>query len=198
MLQCVADVLTYMRTSLFSSHTALQYVAVCCSVLQCVAVCCSVLQMCWRTCARLHVRHALMYATHVRCVAHVCIAWHTCAHPLCVCGISTCEHLHCVCGVSISANLYICTVCVPSAHLYGVSFAKEPYERDDILHIYTFPLTCAHLHCVYRASHDYKVATMSRLLKIIGLFCKRALWKRRYSAKETYNLKEPPIHICIR
>ena len=26
---------------------------------------------------------------------------------------------------------------------------------------------------------------------IIGIFCKRALQKRRYSAKETYNLKEP-------
>ena len=33
------------------------------------------------------------------------------------------------------------------------------------------------------------MATISRLLKNIGLFCKRALWKRRYSAKETYNFK---------
>ena len=37
----------------------------------------------------------------------------------------------------------------------------------------------------------YKVATISRLLKIIGLFCKRALEKRPYSAKETYHFKEP-------
>ena len=37
----------------------------------------------------------------------------------------------------------------------------------------------------------YGVATTSRLLKIIGLFCKRALQKRRYSAKETCNIKEP-------
>jgi len=37
----------------------------------------------------------------------------------------------------------------------------------------------------------YAVATISRLLKIIGLFCKRALQKRRYSAKETHNFKEP-------
>jgi len=37
----------------------------------------------------------------------------------------------------------------------------------------------------------YVVATISRLLKIIGLFCKRALYKRRYSAKETYNFKKP-------
>ena len=29
--------------------------------------------------------------------------------------------------------------------------------------------------------------TISRLLQMIGLFCKRALQKRRYSAKETYN-----------
>jgi len=35
------------------------------------------------------------------------------------------------------------------------------------------------------------VASTSRLLKIIGLFCKRALWKRRYSAKENYNFIDP-------
>ena len=40
--------------------------------------------------------------------------------------------------------------------------------------------------------HDalYGVATMSRLLKIIGLFCNRALLKRWYSAKETYDFME--------
>jgi len=38
---------------------------------------------------------------------------------------------------------------------------------------------------------NYGVATISRLLKITGLFCKRALSKRLYSAKETYNFKEP-------
>jgi len=38
------------------------------------------------------------------------------------------------------------------------------------------------------------VASSSRLLKIIGLFCKRALLNRRYSAKETYSFKEPTNH----
>jgi len=33
-------------------------------------------------------------------------------------------------------------------------------------------------------------ATISRLLKIIGLFCKGALWKRLCSAKETWTFKE--------
>ena len=37
----------------------------------------------------------------------------------------------------------------------------------------------------------YGVAMTSRLLQIIGLFCKRALLKRLYSAKETYNFREP-------
>jgi len=32
---------------------------------------------------------------------------------------------------------------------------------------------------------------ISRLLKIIGLFCKRSLYKKWYSAKETYNFEEP-------
>jgi len=34
------------------------------------------------------------------------------------------------------------------------------------------------------------VATICRLLKIIGLFCKRALQKRPIFSKETYNFKE--------
>jgi len=37
----------------------------------------------------------------------------------------------------------------------------------------------------------YGVATVSRIDQIIGLFCKRDLSKRRYSAKETYNFIDP-------
>jgi len=37
----------------------------------------------------------------------------------------------------------------------------------------------------------YGVASVSRIDKIIGLLCKRALYKRRYSAKETYNFIDP-------
>ena len=40
-------------------------------------------------------------------------------------------------------------------------------------------------------SRAYRVATISRLLQNLCLFCKSALYKRRYSAKETYNFKEP-------
>ena len=37
----------------------------------------------------------------------------------------------------------------------------------------------------------YRVATISRKLKNIGLFCKRALQKRSIFCKETYILKQP-------
>ena len=37
----------------------------------------------------------------------------------------------------------------------------------------------------------YGVALVSRIDKIRGLFCKRGLQKRRYSAKETYNFIDP-------
>ena len=53
---------------------------------------------------------------------------------------------------------------------------------------------------IYVRTHE--VATISRLHKIIGLFCKRALQKRLYSVKNTtypymyiYICKKP-IHIC--
>ena len=37
----------------------------------------------------------------------------------------------------------------------------------------------------------YGVALVSRIDKILGLFCKRTLLKKLYSAKETYNLIDP-------
>ena len=46
--------------------------------------------------------------------------------------------------------------------------------------------TCQHLQ-----SDWYGVATISRLLKNIGRFCKRALQRRPIFCKETYGFKEP-------
>jgi len=56
---------------------------------------------------------------------------------------------------------------------------------------------CIYTECepeAHKAQRCYGVALVSRLLKIIGLFCKKDLEKRLYSAKETYNLKEPTNH----
>jgi len=46
-------------------------------------------------------------------------------------------------------------------------------------------------HTLVSVANGYRVASDSRIDKIIGLFCKRALSKRRYSAKETYNFIDP-------
>jgi len=62
----------------------------------------------------------------------------------------------------------------------GTSFEEEASE------IYSLP-TITQINMLVM----YGVATCSRFLESIGLFCKRALWKRRYSAKETYHFKEP-------
>jgi len=46
-------------------------------------------------------------------------------------------------------------------------------------------------HVTHTQVQDYGGASISGLLKSVGLFCTRALLKRLYSAKETYNFKEP-------
>ena len=52
------------------------------------------------------------------------------------------------------------------------------------------------LHRARSTSSRYGVATISRLLKIVGLFRKRALQKRRYSAKETYRSHPIDLRSC--
>jgi len=60
---------------------------------------------------------------------------------------------------------------------------------------------CSVLQCVAVCCsvwHDLflSCAMATWTLKIIGLFCQRALKKRRYSTKETCNLKEPLPFVC--
>jgi len=66
--------------------------------------------------------------------------------------------------------------------------AKETWNEWVIRLSLSIPLP--HLHETHCTEHCYEVATISRLLKMIGRFCKRAHEKRRYSAKETYNFKD--------
>jgi len=60
----------------------------------------------------------------------------------------------------------------------------------------SYPL-CHHIPCL----SPYPLASASRIDNIIGLFCKRALYKKQHSAKKTYNCIDPtdrshPICIC--
>jgi len=63
-------------------------------------------------------------------------------------------------------------------------------------HIYMYMLTRIYIYIpthTHTFSHTYlyREATISRHLKIIGLFRKKALLKRIYSAEETHSCKEP-------
>jgi len=72
-------------------------------------------------------------------------------------------------------------------------------------HVCTGHVTCMHVPCHTYACHMcawvvshvwtwHGLATISRLLKIIGLVGKRFSLKRWYSATATYNSKEPTNH----
>jgi len=84
------------------------------------------------------------------------------------------------------------------------------YERD----VYACVCVCQCVHdqnlyldTQYTSLQDVAVKSegvtatscISRLLKTTGLFCKRVLENRQYSAKKTYNFKEPnTIHVLAR
>jgi len=81
-----------------------------------------------------------------------------------------------------SWHTHVAHLCMAQRHpLCHASYDCVGYVTEDI-HVAVMS------HMIYMR---YGVATISRLLQILGLFCKRALYKRRYSAKETYNFKEP-------
>jgi len=74
---------------------------------------------------------------------------------------------------------------------FDENFESKQYKISFPEKIFT-GMGCPHTRPDTR--HPCGVATISRLLKIVDLFCKRALQKRRYPAKETYDFKEPTNH----
>jgi len=88
--------------------------------------------------------------------------------------------------------LHVATTCCTSQ--------QRVARRNNVLHVATTCCTsqqrvaCRNnvLHVATRHfSNTYVVATTSRLLKIIGLYWKRALYKRLYFANETCKFKKP-------
>ena len=79
---------------------------------------------------------------------------------------------------------------------YGLFYRALLQKRRVILRSLLIVATpYAAIHDGIFCTHVSRAYTyMSRLLIIIGLFCKRALQKRRYSAKETVYLTH--VHIC--
>jgi len=108
-----------------------------------------------------------------------------CASHICVCDMTLSQEWHdsfpCTTPLIHMRAMTRCYICVTwPTH---ISDTNHSYLHHDFF----LCATTKHTSQVF----TYGVASISRLLKIIGLFCKRALYKRRYSAKETYNLKEP-------
>jgi len=75
--------------------------------------------------------------------------------------------------------------------IWNLIYIESHTYREDVLYFMCSIYLFGYLKygCLYWIT--YGVAMTSRLLKSIGLFCKRTLQKRLYSAKETYNFKEP-------
>jgi len=71
-------------------------------------------------------------------------------------------------------------------HAHNISPQPYPWFRA-VLRALQHPTT----HCNTRQKTTNGAASSSRPLNIIGLFCKSDLEKRRYSAKESYDFKEP-------
>jgi len=82
-------------------------------------------------------------------------------------------------------HIFICIY--TSCDVYIYKYIHVWYDTRELLHVYL----CVCYDFSIDQTWSYGVATISRLLQIIGLFCKWALHKRWYSVKEPYHFKEP-------
>jgi len=120
--------------------------------------------------------------------------------------VPSCSVLQCVavCRSVLQCVAVLCSVsqCVVVCHCIVVCTPNTTYVWNNILfqawHSIKTHTQTQHTHRqVKEIGHQlvylptYGVATISRLFKIIGLYCKRALQKRHIFFKETYNFKGP-------
>ena len=121
--------------------------------------------------------------------------------------ILVCVLLVCVLLVCVERNTYHVEYTYDDEYTYEIVCVLLVCVQQNTYHVeykyddeYAYEIVCVlrhhindivYLPLVDANTYDYGVATISRLLKMIGLFCKRALQNRRYSAKETYDFKEP-------
>ena len=102
----------------------------------------------------------------------------------------------CVClsaraSASVSVLVSVSRLCICLHMFMSVSVSIFVYVAAAIAVAVVVAVLIIYGYDLNGSSRGYGVATISTLLKIIGLFCKRALQNRLYSAKETYNFKEP-------
>jgi len=141
-------------------------IAVCCSVLQCVAVCCSALQ-CVAEC------FGVFWCVAVCCSVLQCVAV---CYSVLQCVAVRYSVLQCV-----AVRVY-----VPN-RMSAYQGMQVPRHLIDMCDTHSFTRMVL-IHSLN------EVTRVTLTQKIIGLFCKRALQKRQYSAKATYNFIDPTDH----
>jgi len=134
--------------------------------------------------------HTLIYAyTHMYICTHTCkcIYMYICTY--------TCKYIY----------IYICKCIYIYIHICIYIYVHTHVNIYIYIYIYVFMFTYIYLYvCIYTSLcflyiyHSQRFGQggcakrlVSRIDKIVVLFCKRAKWKRLYSAKETYNLIDP-------
>jgi len=88
--------------------------------------------------------------------------------------------------------VYVC-VCVREREREKERAKEKEREQESVrmcVCVCMYMCICVHV-CLCVAPSRYGVATISRLLKIIGLFCRISSLLYGSFAKETYNFKEP-------
>ena len=94
--------------------------------------------------------------------------------------------LFCILSLSLSFSLFLSFLFSSQLYKCRVSIKISRRSPEDCLRN---SLSLRSLKSL--KSFSYGVATISRLLKIIGLFCKKDLQMRPIFSKETYNFKQP-------
>jgi len=124
-----------------------------------------------------------------------------------ICNIATYIYVYCYKYVCHATNKYICVYIFVVIHVFAILLHAYMYIATNMyitLHIYIF-VACLiwegtpslrqigvdSQKSLLHVSLDYGVASVSRIDKILGLFCKRALQTRLYSAKETCIFSDP-------
>ena len=154
----------------------LQCVAVCCSVLQCVAVCGSV--------SPLHTKHAAIHT-----ISAVCCSVLQCVAACCRCTLNLQIFIQFLQCVAVCCSVLQCVAACRRRTLNLQIFVQFPWvNRGMFISNMNWLEYQSQRH---RSYNYYGVATISNMLKNIGLFCKRALQKRPVFCKETCIFKHP-------
>jgi len=196
-LQCVAVCCSVLQCAVLYTQTTddgsmtLQHTATHCITLQHTATHCSTLQH-----AATHLQHTATYCSTLQHTAAHC---NTLQHTATKCNAEDDSNTACSVGKLLISEFSAVVVFVSQFRTYSFRWRTHSQKsalsssstvnsveswkhiaQNTFLKIWrtTIPLTIL------------LVASVSRLLKMIGLFCKRALQKRRCSAKETYIFKE--------